>query len=117
MILAGGLLLGETSGITGAMEEVIEALALIWTHQIPLLESINIKKEKEPPIVTPGVVGVKEERASTSLPVSKAMISEPIVEPLPSVPGVAASYQDMELEPLIPVSGSKAINKEAGVPA
>lgn len=73
-MFARGLLRGETSGVAGASEDVIKALAPILealgtigevAALIRLSEAICIEKEKEPPVVALDALCVEKEGNSS----------------------------------------------------
>lgn len=69
---------------------------------IPLPEAISIEKEKEPSISIPEVVSVDKSAKLAPVPVSEAMVTKPVIEPL--APALEVMPPGQEMNPPIPIS-------------
>lgn len=87
-MFARRLLPSEASDVAGVIEKVIAPIseapsAMVEVEvSISVREAISIKKEKEP---SDAVVNIEKEMEPSPIPISKAMMTESISEPLASV--------------------------------
>lgn len=119
MIFAKRLLTGEASGIAKILEEVRGVFASVletWVTKgqvgasVPIPEVVSTKKEKKPSIPVQGAVSTKKVIEPAPILMSEFLATEPGMEPLVSVLGIAVAKQ--EVEPLVPISETVATEQE-----